>query len=59
MTPPLGVTDPVPGNNEATDTNPVGPQANLVATKSSTPAPYVPGAPLTYTVMVSNAGPTT
>ena len=28
-----------------------------MVTKSSTPAPYVPGAPLTYTVTVSNAGP--
>ena len=52
-----GVTDPVPGNNAATDTNPVGPQADLAISKSSTPKPYVPGAPLTYTVMVSNAGP--
>ena len=30
VTPPLGTTDPVPGNNSATDTNPAGPQADLV-----------------------------
>ena len=57
VTPPLGMTDPVPGNNTGTDTNPVGPQADLTISKSSTPEPYVPGAPLTYSVVVSNAGP--
>ena len=57
MTPPVGVTDPAPGNNGATDNNPVGPQADLTITKASTPNPYVPGALLTYTIVVSNAGP--
>src|SRR5262249_56304586 len=57
VTPPLGVTDPVPGNNGATNTNPVGAQADLTITKTSTPIPYVPGTPLTYTIVVSNAGP--
>src|SRR6185295_6037602 len=40
-----------------TDSNPVGPQADLTLSKSSAPVPYVPGAPLTYTVTVSNVGP--
>ena len=57
VTPPLGVTDPVPGNNNATDTNPAGPQADLTITKASSPNPYVPGAALSYTMVVSNAGP--
>ena len=57
VTPPAGVTDPVPGNNSGTDTNPAGPQADLAITKASTPEPYVPGALLTYTIVVSNAGP--
>src|SRR5262249_56490155 len=57
VTPPVGVTDPVPGNNSATDTNPVGPQADLTISKVSSPDPYVPGAPLTYTIVVTNAGP--
>ena len=57
VTPPVGVTDPVPGNNTGTDTNPVGPQADLTISKSSTPEPYVPGAPLSYSVVVSNGGP--
>jgi len=57
VTPPLGVTDPVPGNDTATDTNPTGPQANLAISKLSSPNPYVPGAALSYTILVSNAGP--
>ena len=57
VTPPLGVTDPVPGNNGATDTNPAGPQADLTISKVSSPNPYVPGALLTYTIVVSNDGP--
>ncbi len=42
------MTDPVPGNNGTTDNNPVGPQADLTITKTSTPNPYVPGAALDY-----------
>src|SRR5262249_3506490 len=58
VTPPVGVTDPVPSNDSATNTNPTGAaQANLGITKPSSPNPYVPGAPLTYTIVVSNAGP--
>ena len=57
VTPPVGVTDPVPGNNSATDTNPAGPQADLAISKVSSPDPYVPGAALSYTLVVSNAGP--
>jgi uncharacterized repeat protein (TIGR01451 family) len=56
-TTPAGVTDPVPGNNTATDNNPVGPQADLTITKSSSPNPYVPGAALTYTIIATNRGP--
>jgi uncharacterized repeat protein (TIGR01451 family) len=57
VTPPAGVTDPAPGNDAATDTNPTGPHANLAISKTSSPNPYVPGAPLTYTIVVSNGGP--
>ena len=57
VTPPVDVTDPVPGNNEGTDSNPVGPQANLSISKASSPDPYVPGTLLTYTVVVANSGP--
>jgi uncharacterized repeat protein (TIGR01451 family) len=55
--PPAGVSDPVPGNNAASISNPVGPLADLLVTKSSAPNPYVPGAPLVYTIAVSSAGP--
>ena len=57
VTPPLEVTDPVPGDNAASDTNPTGPQANLAISKVSSPNPYVPGTLLTYTVVVTNDGP--
>src|SRR5262249_12718617 len=58
VTPPAGVADLVPGNDSATNTNPTGgAQADLGITKTSTPDPYVPGATLTYTIVVSNAGP--
>src|SRR5262249_52506585 len=58
VTPPAGVADLVPGNDSATNTNPTGgAQADLGITKTSTPDPYVPGATLTYTIVVSNSGP--
>jgi uncharacterized repeat protein (TIGR01451 family) len=57
VTPPVDLTDPVPGNDAGTDSNPVGSQADLAIIKTSRPSPYVPGAPLTYTIVVSNGGP--
>ncbi len=57
VTPPLGVTDPVPGNDSATDNSGAGAQADLTVSKVGSPNPYVPGALLTYTIVVSNAGP--
>lgn len=33
------------------------PNADLAVTKTSTPKPYVAGAPLTYTITVTNHGP--
>ena len=57
VAPPVGTIDPVPGNNSANDTNPVGPQADLTITKSSAPQPYVPGAAFAYAIVVSNDGP--
>jgi len=58
VTPPAGVTDPAPGNNTATDSTPANPEADLTITKSGSPKPYVPGLPFTYTLVVSNLGPT-
>ncbi|MBK8182494.1 MAG: DUF11 domain-containing protein [Candidatus Competibacteraceae bacterium] len=57
VSPPAGVTDPTPGNNTGTDTNPADARADLSLSKASTPNPYVPGQPLTYTITVNNAGP--
>ncbi len=54
---PAGTVDPSPGNNSATDTNPTVPTADLAVAKTSSPDPYVAGAPITYTVTVTNNGP--
>jgi uncharacterized repeat protein (TIGR01451 family) len=58
VNPPTGIIDVVPGNNSATDNNPVGASADLAITKTSTPKPYVAGSPLSYTITVTNNGPT-
>jgi uncharacterized repeat protein (TIGR01451 family) len=57
VSPPGGVTDPTPGNNTATDTDTLTPQANLGITKTDGVTTAVPGGSLTYTVTASNAGP--
>jgi uncharacterized repeat protein (TIGR01451 family) len=57
ITPPGGVTDPAPGNNSATDTDTRSPAANLGITKTDGQTFYMPGQPLTYTIVASNAGP--
>ena len=57
VTPPLGVTDPVPGNNGATDNNPAGPQADLTISKVSIRIRTCRAAMLTYTIVVTNNGP--
>jgi uncharacterized repeat protein (TIGR01451 family) len=57
VTPPAGVTDPNPGNNSATDSDALTPQANLAITKTDGVTSVVPGTPNTYTIVVSNNGP--
>ena len=54
---PNGVTDTTPGNNTATDTDTAAPQADLTITKTDGTLTYVPGLPTTYTIIVSNTGP--
>jgi uncharacterized repeat protein (TIGR01451 family) len=56
---PGGVTDPNPANNSATDTDTLTPQANLSITKTDGQANATPGSPITYTILASNAGPST
>ena len=49
--------DPDLTNNTDTTTDPVAPRADLVLTKTVDPIPFVPGLPVTYTIMVTNDGP--
>ncbi|MBU1822393.1 MAG: DUF11 domain-containing protein, partial [Bacteroidetes bacterium] len=54
---PAGVTDPTPGNNSATDTDTQDSRADLIVSKTDNKTNYTPGTVTTYTVVVSNAGP--
>lgn len=56
-TPPVGVTDPVPGNNDSTDTKALTPEADLVIDKDDNTTTEVPGTTATYTITVTNPGP--
>jgi uncharacterized repeat protein (TIGR01451 family) len=56
---PAGVTDPAPGNNSATDIDTRTSVADLSITKDDGSTFYRPGQTLTYTIVVSNAGPDT
>lgn len=57
ITPPGGFTDPNLSNNTATDTNTLTPQVNLGITKTDGSASSIPGTPIVYTIVASNAGP--
>ncbi|MCI0489543.1 MAG: HYR domain-containing protein [Blastocatellia bacterium] len=57
VTVPAGVSDPVPANNSATDTDTLTPEGDLSVTKTNGVTTAVPGTPTTYTIVVSNAGP--
>ncbi|WP_022970186.1 beta strand repeat-containing protein, partial [Arenimonas oryziterrae] len=54
---PAGTTDPTPGNNSATDTNTVTPVANLAITKTDGAASVNAGGATSYTLVVTNNGP--
>ena len=56
---PSGTTDPSAGNNSATDIDNVRATAELSITKTDGAADVVPGSPHTYTIVVTNAGPST
>ncbi|WP_371407591.1 hypothetical protein OHA10_19095 [Kribbella sp. NBC_00662] len=53
------VTDPDHGNNSSTVTIPVETRADLSVTKTSDPAGVTPGSTFDYTILVTNAGPST
>ncbi len=57
ITPPAGVTDPGVKANTVTDSDSSASQADIVVTKTDGLDSYIPGTPLTYTVVVSNDGP--
>src|SRR4029079_17415829 len=54
---PTGTTDPNPNNNSATDTDTRAPVADLGVTKTDGSATYTPGGSTTYTIVVTNNGP--
>src|SRR5688572_24497089 len=56
VTAPGGVTD-AGGNNSATDSNTLTPGADLQITKTDGATEEVPGTSITYTILVTNAGP--
>ena len=51
------IADPTPGNNSATDTDTLTPQANLGITKTNGVTQVNAGANTVYTIVASNAGP--
>jgi len=58
VVPPPGVSDLDAANDSATDLDTAGrPVADLSITKTDGVESYVPGGTLTYTIVVSNAGP--
>ncbi len=57
VSPPVGVTDPNPGNNSATDTDTVTSGATLALVKTAGSATYAPGGTTTYSISVTNSGP--
>ncbi|WP_166654372.1 beta strand repeat-containing protein, partial [Tahibacter aquaticus] len=57
VTSPVGVTDPTPGNNSATDSDTLGASADLSITKTDGVTTAIPGGSVTYTITASNAGP--
>ncbi len=57
VTVPGGVIDPSPGNDSATDSDALEPEADLAVALAAAPAEVEVGSPVTCTVDVTNAGP--
>ncbi|WP_345303538.1 beta strand repeat-containing protein, partial [Lysobacter hankyongensis] len=57
ITPPATVTDPNNANNSATDSDAITRTTNLSLVKTASPNPVAVGQLLTYTLTVSNGGP--
>lgn len=54
---PAGVSETSLANNSATDIDTASPEADLAITKTTPTSTYVPGNTLTYTIVVTNNGP--
>ncbi|MCI0379621.1 MAG: DUF11 domain-containing protein [Gemmataceae bacterium] len=57
VTPPVVVTDLNPANNSATDDTVLITPADIQVSKTDSPDPVIAGTNLTYTITVTNAGP--
>ncbi|MFN7326669.1 MAG: Ig-like domain-containing protein, partial [Chitinophagales bacterium] len=57
VAPPSGTTDPDPTNDSDTETDTPAPEADLEIVKSSTSATYTAGEGVTWTITVTNNGP--
>ncbi|MFN8439186.1 MAG: hypothetical protein U0175_00310 [Caldilineaceae bacterium] len=57
ITPASAIYDPVLTNNSSTDNDSANPLSDLRVTKSDTLDPIAAGRTLTYTIMITNAGP--
>src|SRR6185369_14339855 len=56
---PSGTTDPNANNDTSSDTDTLTPTADLTISKTDGQTTAVPGATVTYTIVVSNSGPST
>ncbi|GEM_PF-702097 len=59
ITAPTGVTDSNTANNTSTDSDPLTPMADLAIAKTGAPNPVLAGNDLTYTITVTDNGPST
>src|SRR5207302_764870 len=59
VSPPAGTTDTDNTNNSSTDSDTLTPQADLTISKSDGKSTAVPGTDVTYTITVTNNGPST
>ncbi len=57
VTAPGGATDPNPGDESDNDSDDLTPQADMVISKSDDPPVVIAGETLTYTLLITNNGP--
>src|SRR5262249_50295862 len=59
VSPPADTTDPTPGDETFTDTTAITPMADVQVSKTGSPVRVTAGNPATFTIVVTNAGPST